>query len=108
MSTKVYQTTKPQLSLSYAFKDELGNVKEKPLFFTGGLLSTDDEAVQKFIESLPTFKEEVIWEKTLQHDLDAAKLVAAKARKVAQDAAAVADAADAAVKALTPTEAKSE
>ena len=100
MATKTYLTHKPSLSLSWPHKDELGNIKDTQLFFTSGKLVTDDADEQKFIESLPIFKDETIYLESAAEVLAVATVKAADLKKIADKAVAEAVDAQKAVDAL--------
>ncbi len=95
MPIKTYETHKKSLHIAWPNKP----AKEKDLQFEGGKLAIDSEAAQKFIESLPTFKDGTIE----VHDAWAeAKAVAAALRKLANEAAKVADEAEKVAAGLAP------
>lgn len=101
---KVYATHRQNLNIAWQKPTETeGHTQNVALAFKAGRFSTDDEATQKYIESLPTFKDTTIYLYTPEEQLSEAKAKAAPLRAAADKAEAEAKAAEAVVKSLTPT-----
>lgn len=95
MATKTYLTHRPNIALARPDK-------KADLYFVNGRLTTSNEDDQKFIEGLPSFKDETI---TLENPADvlAAAEAKAKALRAAADVAVKAAVeAEKAVAALSP------
>ncbi len=107
MAIKVYVSDRKNLAVSWERKSEIaGKSLNSNVIFVDGVFSTDDEATQKFIEGLPTFKDGAISLRTLKDEIAEAEAKVRSLRAVADKAvAAVRDAEDA-VKALHPAKSK--
>lgn len=102
MATKTYATHRPGLAVAWEHLNELGTVRHDTINFVGGLFATDKEEVQKYIESLPTFKDETIFLRTAADDLAEASANAKALRAVADAAVKRAQEAESAAAALAP------
>ncbi len=89
MPIKTYVTHQKSVAIAWPGK-------KTDLFFVGGKLVTSDEEEQKFVESLPSFKNETIW---LEAPVDLLAVAEEKAKSLRA-------AADAAVKAAVAAEAE--
>lgn len=94
MATKTYESVKKSLSLSYPYQSVDGVSKERQVFFSDGILVVEDEGIQKFIEGLPAFRDEIITLRSADYAKQAAIAKAKAARKAADEAEAEAQAAE--------------
>ena len=106
MAVKTYATHRLGLAVAWEHKNDLGDIRHDTINFVGGLLTTDDEVKQKYIESLPTFKDETIFIVTLADQIAEAKIKASALRSVADKAVALAQSAEADLAALVKQVAK--
>lgn len=102
---KTYVTHRANLAVEYPFKNSIGEIKRSTLNFVGGRFTTDDEAQQQFIESLPTFKDDTISLETGAEVIAAASAKAKALRDVADKAVKEAQAAEADLAALQKAQA---
>lgn len=100
MASKTYATHRLGLAVAWEHKNDLGDVRHDTLNFVGGFLTTDSEEKQKYIESLPTFKDDTIYIVTAADTLAAAVAKASGLRVIADKAVSAAQAAEAEVAAL--------
>lgn len=108
MAKKVYLTQRLNLAIAWdkPFNGFPGKTKNVTLNFEGGRLETDDEAEQKYIESLPTFKDETIYIETTAYVIANAERKTKALRSIADDAVKAAQAAEAALAEMKKAAAK--
>jgi hypothetical protein len=109
MEQKTYVSDRSKLSINWERPSPIaGKAKNASVEFVNHRFVTSDEDTQKFIESLPSFKNKSINIWTLKDDIEQASVKAVALRAVADEAVKAAVAAEKALAALSPKEDKPE